>query len=103
MHISDPVEKVWFRERMEKEENQLKFTGNGKKAILNKLIQAEKSFAKAVSLKTDFIHAYYHMGNTKYKLKKFDESELNYEKAILFIASYFLTERVRRVISSAWY
>ena len=26
MHISDPVEKIWFRERMEKEENQLKFT-----------------------------------------------------------------------------
>ena len=22
MHISDPIEKVWFRERMEKEENQ---------------------------------------------------------------------------------
>ena len=41
MHISDPVEKVWFRERMEKKENQLKFTNNGKKAILNKLIQAE--------------------------------------------------------------
>jgi len=41
MHISDPVEKIWFRERMEKEENRLKFTENGKKAILNKLIQAE--------------------------------------------------------------
>ena len=41
MHISDPLEKVWFRERMEKEENHLKFTKNGKKAILNKLIQAE--------------------------------------------------------------
>ena len=41
MHISDPVEKVWYRERMENEENQLKFTHNGKKAILNKLIQAE--------------------------------------------------------------
>ena len=37
MHISDPVEKKWFRERMEKEENQLRFTNNGKKAILNKL------------------------------------------------------------------
>ena len=41
MHISDPVEKVWFRERMEKKENHIKFTENGKKAILNKLIQAE--------------------------------------------------------------
>ena len=41
MHISDPVEKVWFRERMEKQENQIKFTTNGKKAILNKIVQAE--------------------------------------------------------------
>ena len=41
MHISDPKEKVWFRNRMEKEENQLKFTDKGKKAILNKIIQAE--------------------------------------------------------------
>ena len=41
MHISDPTEKVWFRERMEKKENQLNFTDNGKKFILNKLIQAE--------------------------------------------------------------
>ena len=41
MHISDPVEKKWFRERMEKKENQLNFTDTGKKFILNKLIQAE--------------------------------------------------------------
>ena len=41
MHISDPVEKIWFRERIEKKDNQLKFTDSGKKAILNKLIQAE--------------------------------------------------------------
>ena len=41
MHITDPVEKVWFRERMEKKENQLNFTRNGKIAILNKIIQAE--------------------------------------------------------------
>ena len=41
MHISDPDEKVWFRNRMEKEENQLKFTTNGKKGILTKIIQAE--------------------------------------------------------------
>ncbi len=50
MHISDPVEKIWFRERMEKEENQLKFTKNGKKAILNKLIQAE-GFEKFLAVK----------------------------------------------------
>lgn len=50
MHISDPVEKIWFRERMEKEENRLKFTENGKKAILNKLIQAE-GFEKFLAIK----------------------------------------------------
>ena len=41
MHISDPNEKIWFRERMEKKEYQLNFTDTGKKFILNKLIQAE--------------------------------------------------------------
>jgi len=50
MHISDPVEKVWFRERVEKEENQLKFTVSGKKGILNKLIQAE-GFEKFLAVK----------------------------------------------------
>jgi len=50
MHIADPVEKKWFRERLEKEENQLKFTVNGKKAILNKLIQAE-GFEKFLAVK----------------------------------------------------
>ena len=41
MHITNPTEKVWFRERMEKEENQINFTEKGKDAILNKIIQAE--------------------------------------------------------------
>jgi len=50
MHISDPGEKKWFRERMEKKENQLKFTNTGKKAILNKLIQAE-GFEKFLAVK----------------------------------------------------
>ena len=50
MHISDPIEKKWFRERMEKSENQIKFTNNGKKAILNKLIQAE-GFEKFLAVK----------------------------------------------------
>jgi len=50
MHISDPIEKIWFRERMEKKENQLKFTETGKKAILNKLIQAE-GFEKFLAVK----------------------------------------------------
>ena len=50
MHISDPDEKKWFRERMEKKENQLNFTNTGKKAILNKLIQAE-GFEKFLAVK----------------------------------------------------
>ena len=50
MHISDPAEKKWFRERMEKKKNHLKFTENGKKAILNKLIQAE-GFEKFLAVK----------------------------------------------------
>jgi len=50
MHISDPVEKIWFRERMEKEENHLKFTDAGKISILNKLIQAE-GFEKFLAVK----------------------------------------------------
>ena len=50
MHISDPVEKIWFRERMEKPENHLKFTESGKKGILNKLIQAE-GFEKFLAVK----------------------------------------------------
>ena len=41
MHISNPTERKWFRERIENDENALQFTKNGKDAILNKLIQAE--------------------------------------------------------------
>ena len=50
MHISDPTEKRWFRERMEKKENQIKFTENGKKFILKKIIQAEV-FEKFLAVK----------------------------------------------------
>jgi 2-oxoglutarate dehydrogenase E1 component len=50
MHISDPTEKKWFRERMEKKEKQLNFTDLGKKFILNKLIQAE-GFEKFLAVK----------------------------------------------------
>ncbi len=50
MHISDPQEKIWFRDRLEKNDNQIQFTENGKKAILNKLIQAE-GFEKYLALK----------------------------------------------------
>ena len=41
MHISNPTERKWFRDRVEKSEDILKFTKNGKEAILKKLIQAE--------------------------------------------------------------
>ena len=41
MHISNPTERKWLRDRIEKDETALKFTKNGKEAILNKLIQAE--------------------------------------------------------------
>ena len=40
MHISNPKERKWFRDRVEKTDD-FKFTQNGKEAILNKLIQAE--------------------------------------------------------------
>ena len=40
MHISNPTERKWFRDRVEKTDD-FKFTQNGKEAILNKLIQAE--------------------------------------------------------------
>ncbi len=40
MHISNPTERKWFRDRVEKAED-FKFTQNGKEAILKKLIQAE--------------------------------------------------------------
>jgi len=41
MHISNPTERKWFRDRVEKSKDNLSFTKNGKEAILNKLIQAE--------------------------------------------------------------
>jgi len=50
MHISNPTERKWFRDRVEKDDNALKFTKNGKQAILNKLIQAE-GFEKFLNTK----------------------------------------------------
>jgi len=41
MHISNPTERKWLRDRIEKDENSLQFTKNGKEAILNKIIQSE--------------------------------------------------------------
>ena len=50
MHISNPSERKWIRDRVEKDENALHFTKNGKNAILNKLIQAE-GFEKFLNTK----------------------------------------------------
>ena len=50
MHISNPEERVWLRRRIEEDENEIKFTKNGKEAILNKLIQAE-GFEKFLATK----------------------------------------------------
>ena len=41
MHMSDPEEKAWVRNRIEGPEKDISFTDNGKKAILNKIIEAE--------------------------------------------------------------
>ena len=50
MHISNPVERKWFRDRIEQDKNALQFTKNGKEAILNKLVQAE-GFEKFLATK----------------------------------------------------
>ena len=41
MHISNPEEKAWIQERIEGPDKGVEFTENGKKAILQKLIEAE--------------------------------------------------------------
>src|SRR5918995_914825 len=41
MHISDPVEKAWIQERIEGPDKEITFTNEGKRAILNKLVEAE--------------------------------------------------------------
>ena len=41
MHISDPAEKAWIQERIEGPDKGIDFTTMGKRAILNKLIEAE--------------------------------------------------------------
>ena len=50
MHISNPVERKWIRDRIEKDDTAIQFTQNGKEAILNKLIQAE-GFEKFLHIK----------------------------------------------------
>ena len=41
MHISDPEEKGWIQARIEGPDKTIEFTANGKKAILQKLVEAE--------------------------------------------------------------
>ncbi len=41
MHITDPKQKAWIQQRIEGENKEIIFTQEGKKAILNKLIEAE--------------------------------------------------------------
>jgi 2-oxoglutarate dehydrogenase E1 component len=41
MHITDPKQKAWIQERIEGSDKEITFTKEGKKAILNKLIESE--------------------------------------------------------------
>jgi 2-oxoglutarate dehydrogenase E1 component len=41
MHISDPAQKSWIQERIEGPDKEITFTREGKRAILNKLVEAE--------------------------------------------------------------
>ena len=41
MHISNPAQKAWMQERIEGPDKEISFTREGKRAILNKLIEAE--------------------------------------------------------------
>ncbi|CUA89122.1 2-oxoglutarate dehydrogenase E1 component [Chelatococcus daeguensis] len=50
MHISDPTEKAWIQERIEGPDKEIAFTDRGKRAILNKLIEAE-GFEKFLDIK----------------------------------------------------
>ena len=50
MHMGDPDEKNWIRNRIEGPEKEVTFTENGKKAILNKIIEAE-GFEKYLHVK----------------------------------------------------
>jgi len=50
MHISVPEEKSWIQERIEGPDKQVSFTVEGKRAILNKLVEAE-GFEKFLDVK----------------------------------------------------
>src|SRR5215217_3364152 len=50
MHISDPTEKAWLQERIEGPDKEITFTREGKRAILNKLVEAD-GFEKFLDLR----------------------------------------------------
>jgi len=50
MHISDPQQKGWIQDRIEGPDKEITFTREGKRAILNKLVEAE-GFEKFCDLK----------------------------------------------------
>ncbi|CAN1526649.1 SucA 2-oxoglutarate dehydrogenase complex, dehydrogenase (E1) component, and related enzymes [Rhabdaerophilaceae bacterium] len=50
MHISDPAAKSWLQERIEGPDKEITFTREGKRAILNKLVEAE-GFEKFLDVK----------------------------------------------------
>ncbi len=50
MHISDPAEKAWIQERIEGPHKEIAFTNEGKRAILQKLVEAE-GFEKFLDVK----------------------------------------------------
>lgn len=50
MHISNPEEKSWLQQRIEGPDKGVEFTDNGKKAILQKLIESE-GFEKFIDVK----------------------------------------------------
>ena len=50
MHISDPAQKAWLQERIEGKDKERSFSREGKRAILNKLVEAE-GFEKFCDLK----------------------------------------------------
>jgi 2-oxoglutarate dehydrogenase E1 component len=50
MHISDPAQKRWLQERIEGPDKEIAFTREGKRAILNKLVEVE-GFEKFIDVK----------------------------------------------------
>ncbi|SEP14357.1 2-oxoglutarate dehydrogenase E1 component [Salinihabitans flavidus] len=59
MHISDPQQSAWLKERIEGFNKEIRFTRRGRKAILNKMVEAE-GFEK-------FLHVKY-MGTKRFGL-----------------------------------